>query len=96
MTGVLCTAVAASPGSMPAGSFAGTIASAAISFVVMVRFDFDDENTPSAKLMSLSSSLSACAAILIAFSITFSLARKKAAPPMVAEREPPVPSPYQT
>ncbi len=61
--------------------------------MVMVRLVFGDENTPSAKLTSATSILSANAAIALAFSITLSVAIKNAALAMVDVREPPVPSP---
>ena len=58
----------------PAGILAGLAASMATSLMVMVRLVFGDENTPSAKLTSAASTLSACAAIALAFSITLSVA----------------------
>ena len=65
----------------------------ATSLMVMVRLVFGDENTPSANFTSAASTLSACAAIALAFSITFSVAIVKAALDIVEVREPPVPSP---
>ncbi len=59
----------------------------------MVRLVFGDENTPSAKFTSAASTLSACAAIALAFAITLSVAIVNAALDMVEVREPPVPSP---
>ena len=46
----------------------------ATSLMVMVRLVFGDENTPSAKFTSAASTLSACAAMALAFSTTLSVA----------------------
>ena len=78
---------------MPFGSLAGLAAVRATSLMVMVWLVLGDENMPSSNLRSSTPTLSTCAAIFLAFSITFSAALATAEPPMAAEREPPVPSP---
>ena len=65
--------------------------------MVSVRLVFGLENTPSANFMSATSTLSRWAAICFAL-VTILLAPRAgtAEPPIVAEREPPVPSPTNT
>ena len=84
------------PGSMPGGTCFGLVASLATSLMVSERLDLGDENTPSAKSTSPTSTSNWCAAMRLPFSITLSDAISSAEPPMVAEREPPVPSPSAT
>src|SRR5216684_1685209 len=63
---------------------------------VSVSLVADAENTPSAKLTRAGSAFRAKAAMARALSITLRQAASTAAPPSVAVREPPVPSPKNT
>ncbi len=64
--------------------------------MVSVWLLFGVENTPSANLMSATSTLSMWAAIALPLASTFSAAMVKAEPENAAEREPPVPSAKNT
>ena len=81
---------------MSFGSFAGFTAFCATSLMVMVWLVLVLEKMPSLKLTSAGSTLRLCAAIALALVITFSAALWNAEPDMVAERDPPVPSPKNT
>ena len=74
----------------------GSMASFATSLMLSVRLVLGLEKTPSAKLMSAASTLSRWAASCFALVVILSAAMSTADPPMVAEREPPVPSPRKT
>ena len=78
------------------GSLAGCAAVTATSLMVTVWLVCLLENMPSSNLTSSAGTLSRCAAIAVAFTVILSLAISIAEPPMVAEREPPVPSPKNT
>ncbi len=64
--------------------------------MVSVRLVFGLENSPSANFTSATSTLSRWAAICFALVTIFCAAIWQALPPIVAEREPPVPSPTKT
>ena len=64
--------------------------------MVMVWLDLVLEKMPSLKFTSAASTFMLCAAIALALTMTFSPALWKAAPDIVAERDPPVPSPKNT
>ena len=81
---------------MSLGSLVGSIASLATSLMVSVRLVLGLENMPSAKLMSAALTLRRCAAIALPLVAILSAAAATADPPIVAEREPPVPSPTKT
>ena len=81
---------------MSLGSLAGLTAASATSLSVMVWLVLLDENSPSAKRTSSGATFSTWAAIAVAFTLILSVACRTAAPPIVPEREPPVPSPKNT
>ena len=92
----MCTALANRPGSTSFGRFFGSNEATAISLMESVWLVVPDENTPSSNLRSASATLSMWAAMVRALATIFSVARWKAEPAMLDEREPPVPSPKNT
>ena len=89
-------AVAVRPPSIPLGRRAGLAASLATSRMVSVRLVPGAEKMPSANFTSPASTLNMWAAIARALVTILSVATWNAELPMVAVREPPVPSPKNT